>query len=82
MNSTGNKNITKASQVEQARDRLERAIDRLENALETRQVDDNISNNDEMETLRAENLNLLDLNRKASRRLDDTIGRLKAALDS
>ncbi len=86
MNATGKQNISKASHVDRARERLENAVVRLDQAIKNMPESSSGSGSQEqtgeIAALKAENAKLQETSRTVSGRLDQTIGKLKAVLKS
>jgi len=86
MSATGKQTITKASHLSRARERLEKAVTRLDHALsgmaEPTPTADVGPAAEEMIALKAENAKLQEASRAVSGRLEQTIGKLKAILES
>jgi len=86
MSATGKQNISKTSQVVRARERLEKAVARLDQVVlkmpESSSGGDSVAQAGEIANLKAENAKLQEITRTVSGRLDQTIGNLKAVLES
>jgi hypothetical protein len=82
VSSAGNKNISKPSQVDRARERLDKAVLRLETAITNSGSKQSQALNEDVEALRAENTRLGKASSEVSVRLEKTIGRLNAVLES
>ena len=86
MNTTGKQNISKTSQVVRARERLEKAVARLDQVIlkmpEASSGGDSVAQSGEIADLKAQNAKLQEITRTVSGRLDQTIGNLKAVLES
>ena len=78
MSTTGKQKISKTSQVARARERLENAVARLDQAV----ANSSDSSPGEITALKAQNAKLQETSRTVSGRLDQTIGKLKAVLES
>ncbi len=82
MSGTGKQNISKSSQVVRARERLEKAVARLDQTLSNRPESSSGRQTGDLAALQAENARLQETARAISGRLDQTIGKLKAVLES
>ena len=79
MSASGKKNISKASHVVRAHERLEKAVARLDQAISGAEMGQQTG---EIDALKAENAKLQESTRAISGRLDQTIGKLKTVLES
>jgi len=85
MSANGKQNISKSSQVVRARERLEKAVARLDRAFANK-PEPSVPGSDlmaeEIAALKAENARLQEVTRTVSGRLEQSIGKLKAVLES
>jgi len=86
MSASGKQNISKTSQVVRACERLEKAVARLDQAVlnipKTSAGGDSGEQAGQITALKAQNAELQEITRTVSGRLDQTIGNLKAVLES